>query len=167
MGTLEDKIEDYIPCQGEQAPQIDQTRYKEVDTVNLYNLPQGTIVLFKGTHPASNYIIEVLGSSQLNSEQEVKLWYVGSDGLTKFGTPACFIGPGTGCLKTKAKNLASFKLGRELFRDKKTSEGILKKREEYLLPLFSWKENKELYANYRESRIETYTKIRIPTELRE
>ncbi len=151
-------INDYIPCQLEPAPSIDQTLYKEVDRVNLQNLPEGTIVLFKGLHPASNYVIQVLGSN-IDIEREVKLWYVGTSG------PACFIGPKSGCFKTRAKNLASFTIG-ELF-DKQDLEGVIKRGEQYQLPEFVWNPEGILSIHPRNFRLEAYTKIRIPTGLDE
>ncbi len=151
-------IEDYIPCQLEPAPLINQTLYKEVDRVNLQNLPEGTIVLFKGIHPASNYVIQVLGSNT-DIEREVKLWYVGTSGL------ACFIGPQSGCFKTKAKNLASFTID-EMF-DKKILECVIKRGGQYLLPEFAWNREGILFPHPRNVRLEAYTKLRILTELDE
>lgn len=163
MTNLEDL---FIPCQGEAKPKIDETSYEEARRVDLKNLPEGTIVLFSGKHPASNYIVEVLGSPSLGPERDVKLWYVGSGRLTLFGNPACFIGPQSGCLKTKAKNLQSFTM--EDCRERKPfAEGILEVNKQYTLPTFGWNEEKELYVKPYGSRIEAYTQIRVPKGLKE
>lgn len=152
-------LEDYLPCQGENTPKIDDALYREVDRVDLQYLPEGTIVLFKGIHPASNYVIEVLGPTT-DPERKVKLWYAGTSG------PACFIGPKSGCFITQASNLASTSL-ENIVCNKRPSECILEREGQYVLPLFCWDQEGKLYPNYMQSRIEAYMKIRIPINLKE
>lgn len=146
----------FTPCQREPAPTIDQTLYTDVPEVDLQDLEPGTIVQFKGTHPCSNYVVEILGAKS-DSERNIKIWYVGS-------ATSCFIGPQSGCLKTKAKNLGTFILENVNLRNR-TKNCILKTREEYMLPLYRWNEKGEVYPDYRDTRIETCTKIKILTEV--
>ncbi|OGI64705.1 hypothetical protein A2642_01895 [Candidatus Nomurabacteria bacterium RIFCSPHIGHO2_01_FULL_39_10] len=161
-----DSIDDiFTPHQKENPPYIDITLYKEVNRVDLKNLPEGTRVLFSGLHPASNYLVEVLGTPELGLKRDVKLWYLGSGSFNSFGA-VCLIGPQSGCLKTKAKNLYSFTINNRIQR-KPDDEGILELGKQYMLPTFGWDYKKELYADTNNIRLEAYTKIKVPTELKE
>ncbi len=160
MATLDDYI--FTPCQGENAPIIDETKYTEVNRVDLKTLPEDTIVTFSGAHPASNYMIQVLGTPQ--EEREIKIWYSGSNAVAWWG-PICHVGPGSGCLKTKAKNLESFTI-EEIAKKEKSKKGILELKKNYTIIEFAWDDQNQLYPKYEGGqRLEYYTSIKIPKEL--
>lgn len=143
----------FKPCQGEKSPQLDGICFENVQKVELGTLPEDALVCFSGCHPASNYILRVLDSPELGNQREVKLWYVGGEGRDAMGNPACFTGPGKGCLITKAENIFSIP----------NQKGILEIGKQYALPTFRWDSKENLYVinHFSEVRTETYTKIQL------
>ncbi|MBT6774320.1 hypothetical protein HOA91_03025 [Candidatus Woesearchaeota archaeon] len=147
----------YTPIQGKEAPTLDEKLYQEVDQIDLKILQEGTIVSFSGKHPASQYIVEVLGTP--GDEREVDIWYIGSFEISETtGYPACFLpNKPPGCLRTKIENIYSIKIAEEL----EFTPGVMIKHQNYGLPEFCWEGNR-IYADSDQTRTEPYMKILAP-----
>jgi len=150
---MTEKREVFRAVQDKESPTLDEKLYTEAQRVDLKELPEGSLVSFSGVHPASNYVIEILDPLELGGKRNVNIWYIGSDGFDVLGTPACFIGPKSGCLQTEARMLHSVDTNYE------GEEGVLEVGKQYGLPEFKWNRDNKLYADRLNMRIEHYTRI--------
>jgi len=138
--------EKFKPIQNVNPPKFNEEDFEEVKRVDLKDLEVGALVLFKGVHPDSRYLLEIEGEEKTN-ERLIKFWY--------FGFGASFMG-GKGYLSTKAKNITAST--KEEMLDEKMPQGILERGKHYTLPEFKWN-NKRLYTGG--FRMETYKRIQL------
>ena len=143
-----DEKKHFTAIQELEHPSLEDVVLVEIPRVDLKTLPEGSLATFRGNHPASNYLIQVLGSPELGDQREVNLWYLATTRLTLFGNPASLYCPGKGCFRSKA----------EAFRP----EGVLAVGQIYSLPNFKWGDDGELVvSNPVDTRVETYTRVAV------
>lgn len=156
----DNNLENIIICQGETPPDIPKRFFKTVTSISLNTLSKGSLVKFSGIHPASNYILRIL-----ERDSKMKLWYLGGGGFTLGGLPACFTGPGMGCIQVNTNFIGSFSLADKNYGSLIEGEfygkkGFLEIGKNYFIPHFNWDDERKLYINSL-PRTEPYKKIEV------
>ena len=112
---------------------------KEVQRIDLRELPLDTVLQFHGIHSDATYICKVVGPE---SSRQIKIWYKGRDG----------------CAVTSIDTIGSWD------DDWKKQEGIMKVYAQYMIPYFEYDRDRNLRLNFGEGRIESYTQILVKTD---
>ena len=112
---------------------------KEVQRIDLRELPLDAVLQFRGIHPDAAYICKVVGPE---SSRQIKIWYKGRGG----------------CAVTSIDTIGSWD---DYW---KKHGGIMEVDAQYMIPYFEYDRDRNLRLNFGEGRIESYTQILVKTD---